>query len=579
MTRIATVAVTLATAVLCLAAPTDAAAETFYVDPENGSADGDGSQSDPWATLEQVVGDGLIATRDWASKPPDSNTSLEPKNDGAPVGAGDTLVLMSGYHGAVQIRGAYNETTITIRAGMGETPKLSHLQLRSAANWHVKGLTISPSFADEYERRTMLDVSGHGHHGPSHDITVENNEMYSVDDASGWSADDWDSKAASGIGVGADDTQVLNNTVRNTNFGISVSGENARVAHNTVDGFSGDGLRGLGDNGKFLYNVVKNAWDVNKNHDDGFQSWSRTDQGVGTGEVKGIVLRGNLFINNEDPSADLAATLQGIGCFDGFFTDWTVENNVIITNHWHGITFLGMRDSQIVNNTIIDISDGDPGPPWIQVDTHKDGTPSENVIVRNNLVTDLKLGDGVTGDHNIELSDPSAHFVDPDNFDLHLKKDSSAIDAGSAMGAPSLDRDEVPRPQGDGIDIGAYEWYAGDTPPGADTGGGDAGADGGMDAAMGDGDTGGDVTGDTSSTMEDTTEGSDDTGGAPDTDPVADTAQGGGSDGGGSNEASGGVDKSEEGCGCSAAPGTGGRLPSLAIFGLLLLAIRRRMRR
>ena len=51
------------------------------------------------------------------------------------------------------------------------------------------------------------------------------------------------------------------------------------------------------------------------------------------------MLRGNLFINFENPNQPLKGTLQGIGCFDGFFVDWVVENNVVVTNHWHGISF------------------------------------------------------------------------------------------------------------------------------------------------------------------------------------------------------------------------------------------------
>ncbi|UCD52698.1 MAG: hypothetical protein JSW27_08680 [Phycisphaerales bacterium] len=46
--------------------------------------------------------------------------------------------------------------------------------------------------------------------------------------------------------------------------------------------------------------------------------------------------------------------------------------------------------------------------------------------------------------------------------------DAPAIDAGSSIGAPAIDRDRIPRPQGDGIDIGAYEWHTADVLPVAD---------------------------------------------------------------------------------------------------------------
>ncbi|NJO91661.1 MAG: hypothetical protein HC831_23880 [Chloroflexia bacterium] len=34
--------------------------KTFYIDPVNGSADGDGSDQKPWRTLQEVIENGLI---------------------------------------------------------------------------------------------------------------------------------------------------------------------------------------------------------------------------------------------------------------------------------------------------------------------------------------------------------------------------------------------------------------------------------------------------------------------------------------------------------------------------------------
>jgi parallel beta-helix repeat protein len=169
------------------------------------------------------------------------------------------------------------------------------------------------------------------------------------------------------------------------------------------------------------------------------------------------VLRGNLFVNSTDPDDPLRSSMQGIGCFDGFFVGWTVENNVVITDHWHGISFYGMRDSVIVNNTVIDNVDGQPGPPWIMVTDHKNGTPSSNVVVRNNLATDFELSeDNITDDHNLLIEDAASLFVAPP-FDLHILAGSAAIDAGSAELAPAVDIEGRHRPEGAGFDLGAYE--------------------------------------------------------------------------------------------------------------------------
>lgn len=60
-----------------------------------------------------------------------------------------------------------------------------------------------------------------------------------------------------------------------------------------------------------------------------------------------------------------------------------------------------------------------------------------------------------TGAGNIS-SDPQ--FVDQLTGDYHLQITSPCIDAGTLTNAPTMDFDAVSRPQGSGIDIGAYEY-------------------------------------------------------------------------------------------------------------------------
>jgi len=204
---------------------------------------------------------------------------------------------------------------------------------------------------------------------------------------------------------------------------------------------------------------VKNCYDVNANHDDGFQSWSRGPAGVGTGEVVGIVLRGNTIVNYEDAAQPHRGALQGIGCFDGMFVDWIIENNVIIVDHYHGITLAGARGCRIVNNTVLDPNDQRPGPAAIRVGKHKKGTSSSGCTVRNNLTSALSVqaGEDMTADHNLVVDDPSAVFMDAAVRDLRLRKGSPAIDAGVADLAPKMDIAGTARPQGGAVDLGAYE--------------------------------------------------------------------------------------------------------------------------
>jgi Right handed beta helix region len=435
-------------------------ATEFWVDPVHGSPAGDGSQANPWRTLQEVVEAGLIETRDWESHPYEPGLGFVAVNPGAPVKAGDTIRLESGYHGELVLRGAYNAAPITLVAAPGAAPTLSRVELTGTQNWILRGVGISPSFATPpLSPATIVEIRSDGWWGPSWDDVVADSAIFTVDDASGWTADDWVDAASSAVYVSGDRIEIRNNRIRNVRFGISVDGADARIADNLIDGFSADGMRGLGDGDVFEYNRVQNCYvgdPPDGNHDDGFQSWSVGPGGVGTGEVVGVVLRGNVFIDDLDPGNPLNTTMQGIGCFDGMFRNWVVEDNVVVTDHWHGISFYGMLDSRIVNNTVLDLNDTSPGPPWIMV-TDSNGTPSDNVVVRNNLATDYQIsGVDVVADHNLVIQDPASLFVAPP-FDVHLKAGSAAIDAGAAALAPGRDADRIPRPKGDGIDLGAYE--------------------------------------------------------------------------------------------------------------------------
>ncbi|MBD3320563.1 MAG: hypothetical protein GF350_05640 [Chitinivibrionales bacterium] len=432
----------------------------FYIDPQHGDIGNDGSMQNPWSTLQEVIENNKIETRQPVDYPYHWGEPLEPKNSDAPVNAGDTLFLRDGYHGEILISRFYNTDYITIVADSGHTPGIKSLRTLGAGKWIFKNLRISPELVPPYEDiDPLVDIENHGYSGPSREIIVENCYIYSVEDASSWSMNDWDTQSCNAIGVGGAHVIIRNNYCRNVDFGISVGGDSCLVEGNTVENFAGDGLRGLGNDIAFVNNIVKNCYDVNGNHDDGFQSWSRTADGVGQGTVYRIKLIGNVIINYDDPDQPFRGTLQGIGCFDGFFEDWIVENNVIITDHWHGITLSGAVNCRIVNNTVCDLNNQNPGPPWVRIGDHKTRGPSSGCIVRNNLTTSLNSSDvGVTEDHNIIISDPDEFFVDYSSFDLRLKPGCEAVDAGSSDQAPSVDIAGTSRPQQSGYDIGAYEY-------------------------------------------------------------------------------------------------------------------------
>ncbi len=457
---------------LSLAAPPAGATE-FWVDPVKGSDDADGSAATPWRSLQATI-EQKVETRRWQSHPWAEGMPLVPANAGAPVKAGDTIWLRSGDHGALSIVEACNSGDVTVAAEAGQVPRFTNVEVRSSQHWVLRGFSVSPSHGATPSTATIVTVEDHGWTGPSSDVVVEGFDVFTVPDERAWSSrEDWSTLSANGLSADADRVTVRNCRLRNVNYGIQMSGAGSRVEHNLVDGFCGDGLRGLGDGEVFEYNLVKNARAVNDTHRDGFQSWSVGDGGVGTGVVRDVTLRGNVFIGFESSSVPFAGTLQGIGCFDGTYDGWVVENNVVITEHWHGISLYGARNSRVANNTVLGlvdpvVEDGRvPGPPWILVTAHKDGTPSSDTVVRNNLATSLTAeGEGVVEDHNLILPDGLAgYFVDVAGHDVRLVEGAPAVDQGSAASAPEADADGVARPYGAAVDVGAFEYAPGAARP------------------------------------------------------------------------------------------------------------------
>lgn len=414
-----------------------ASAKTYYVDPAAGNIENSGDAENPWSTLEEVF-----------------------KKRKTFV-AGDTIFLRDGFHGAPSIRGKFDDFVV-ILPQTGHEPTFEKVVFSGARKWKLSGVQISPEFSAQYEKTSLITISS-----SASEILVTNCSCFSVSDNGSWGKHHWSGISCTGASIAGDNNILENNHFLNVKHGILVerTAEHNLIKGNTVENFAADGMRGIGSYNTFEYNVVKNCYDVDDNHDDGFQSYSQNADGVGKSTVYGIVLRGNIIINYEDANQPFKGPLQGIGCFDGMFEDWIVENNIIIVNHWHGISLYGAINCRIINNTVVDLDDNNPGPPWIKITEHKNGTKSTNNVIRNNLTTSIASDAGIGEvDHNVIIryfSFYDNYFVDYENLDLSLIEGCNAIDVGSTDLAPEIDIVGTKRPQGEGIDAGAYEFIAG----------------------------------------------------------------------------------------------------------------------
>lgn len=399
----------------------------YFCSPSGSMTDSGTSVTSPWGSLQEVFSAGKTFT------------------------AGDTLYLMSGNHGFPVILGS-NIGDVIITGFTNNDPILNRIDFNGASHWILENVKVFTPAAPPKEpilehpvyplsNNTLVRIMN----GSSY-ITLSNCYIYSIENSSSWTINDWNYKAWNGVVVeGTCNHATLNAChIKNTNFALELSGSGfTTVVNSLIENFCGDGIV-PGNNNRIEYNTFKDSYKTNGNHCDLVQAFNTSD----------LIFRGNQLLARTPAHSSIATDCQGIGFFDGTFKNCLIENNLVSVETYHGITIFNGDKCKVINNTLIDMESAGL-VPWMYI------TGSGN-IVRNNISSSMNTIEGIS-DHNIVIlrSKYSNYFVDPDNRNYHLKAGSPAIDAGIDTDAPEYDLDNMPRPQYAITDVGAYEYFDG----------------------------------------------------------------------------------------------------------------------
>lgn len=392
---------------------------TYYCDPVNGATANDGSAAHPWRTFGEAM--------------------AAPKT----LSAGDTVYLRRGYHGEFTLSGV-NTDYVNVIAEPGHTPTLK-LTLMNAQYWCFKNIT--------FLKGVVIDTDANE---GSPNNTFEGCYLPN-----------------GGFSIFCTNIKILNNHIRNGGIHYNYHSHNGLARGNVIEDFYGDAFNMKASFCTLEYNIALDSHKVDANHNDCLQGWGS----------KGNVIRGNIFAVYTDPTrADISdgesspegiSITQGIGCFDGTFDSWIIENNVLFIDHPIGIWILGAKNCTIKNNTVVRCGE----KPWstsrlpnISIQSKKptpNGTPSTGNVVINNLAEAYELSDaGNAGlsvginSNNVTVSKSAftSTFLAWAKKDLRLKAGSNPIDKGTGYhNPPSIDADQNPRPTGVTWDAGAYE--------------------------------------------------------------------------------------------------------------------------
>lgn len=172
----------------------------------------------------------------------------------------------------------------------------------------------------------------------------------------------------------------------------------------------------------------------------------------------GILLKdstGNEIYNN------IFDNTQGILNEGGSFTDTRIMNNVMISHGGDGANIV-LKGTNNTGNTIANNIFRAEGPAAIATATSAAyfNEPGTNNIVDHNLYDSTSTGLSNGAPEN----EPHSVYGDPKfvgDSDYHLQLGSAAIDKGTNVNAPALDRDG--RNRFGATDIGAYEYVGGNS--------------------------------------------------------------------------------------------------------------------
>ncbi len=384
---------------------------------------------------------------------------------------GDTITLMTGDYGSFSLSGGSANGFITIAAGPGQKPRFTKISIGGtvpASHWRLTGLTVTgPNNVNQ--GNLVLVVN-------SDNIILDHNNISSEETQFNWQSLDNKPTEWPSDGISARQSScisIIENDLHNVYNGIDFGGDQVGqhgmyllASGNKIDNFAGDGIDHYGSHVRISGNRITNGHNLCNNkciHNDGIQGWNYNRLPVLNSDV---VIEGNSIIAQTEPGIRFPAdSLQGITIFDGRWDGVTVQNNLVITNTWHGISFYGVENGKIINNTVA------PTNPayktWILIHLGKADPPGKtyNDISRNNVIAGSvrRRSSNPDAGNNLVLTWPdefSKAFVkfDPEHFeyDMHPAKGSALIGAGSGEGAPQTDIEGHRRRNP--VDIGAYAY-------------------------------------------------------------------------------------------------------------------------
>ncbi len=410
---------------------------------------------------------------------------------------GDTIFLMEGNHGSVTIQNWIFSTPVVITHYENDNALLGRTILQNCQSLVIDGLEMQTLKETQYSDHVLKVTT-------CQEVTIQNCHIHSASSITDFSLyEDWWNNMTDGVQIRyGSNNHFYNNLVDYTMFAfVILTSDHNDILGNEISYFGGDGVRVVGSsNTVFSYNYVHDnlslmpntgnplytdQWGVAQaTHQDLLQTFTYIDgQGAGVGNDTTNVYSNNVLIAITDTTRAYKGMAQGMWMGDGTYENILVENNLILTKTYNGIGLAGGNNCMIRNNTILDPyytipshpyslpqdQNGDLTPIWIILRKHNGVAGIGNEIYNNIVETVNFYQEDFTGQYGTQnnnlilgsIADYGNEFVDPYTNPIvaegfKLLENSAAVNTG--VTSVTLDQDSVIRPQGDGFDIGCFEF-------------------------------------------------------------------------------------------------------------------------
>ncbi len=333
---------------------------------------------------------------------------------------GETILLEGGDYGAfkLNVRSKFDyafSSEVTIASADRSNPAtFSELNIRNATNLSFDGITFDYSFQENDARFVRPFVISGGEN-----ISVRNSVfdgdlaqgVSSVDDGHGW-----------GTGLSVRDTKGV--SIVNTEFFEFWRGavlndiDDLTVRDNELYSLRTDGLNIAAVQDAVIEGNYIHDFDTAKgsnDHRDMIQLWTNGTDRPSTD----IIIRSNtldigtgdesqsLFIRNEEVD-------NGRAGYEMYYRDITIEDNVIVNGHRHGIS-VGETDGLIIRGNSVLHADGripDGADSPVEIPRIDINSASRNVTIEDNLTSGVGAGSGadwtISNNVRVQDQDPNA---------------------------------------------------------------------------------------------------------------------------------------------------------------------------